>query len=118
MSSSQDESTSMNYNVKVFARGFNIGEIDDVDTGDTITFHNMTGDRLPLSFPAGFSDFASVTIEPYSPGRITVIARDGQYQLADDSIRPERSPNDVMSLKIKMGGGGGGGDHDPRGRHE
>lgn len=118
MSSSRDESTSMNYNVKVFARGFNIGEIDDVNTGDTITFYNRTGDRLPLSFPAGFSDFASVCIEPYSPGRITVIARDGQYLLDDSSNRLERTPGDVMALKIKMGGGGGGGDHDPRGRHE
>jgi hypothetical protein len=102
MPSAREDSTPMNYNVKLELDGFNITEIDHVNNGDTLTFTNETSRDISLSFRPEMSGFSSVTIATGKPGVIQVRGLDVECQITDTSaIRPL---GDLMALKIKVGG--------------
>lgn len=110
MSSSREDSTSTNYDVKLTAGGINIGEIRQVNIGDSITIFNDSEVDYTFTDRDGLWGRREgfIVLSPRTSGRVPVVAGNDEtdYEIDAAPYRTEHTPGDIIALKIKMGGGG------------
>lgn len=114
MSSTRKDFTPTNYDVKLTSErpgiSLNIGEIRQVNAGDTVTIFNDSEGSATFTDSDGLWGRIGgiIVLSPGTSGRVPVIGRESEphYEIVATILLTDDTPDDAIALKIKMGGGG------------